>query len=166
MNAKTRGKGDELIEPIDWPSPTLRVTLHWDGERWSAGDAVRVPSMTLPRPNPTDPRKTTTGFWVSARDADGRLRYRTRLSDPLRGMEIFEESGEVTRVPHKGHEVEVEVVVPDREPVAELEIVSNSADRPDAEPYAVRLDIDRERVREVGSDAPPVEGHDDHHGHH
>lgn len=52
----------------------------------------------------------------------------------------------------------VEVVVPDREPIAELEIVSNSAERPDAKPYTVRLDIDRERVRQAGSDARLVRG--------
>ena len=92
MNAKAKGKGDGPIEPIDWPAPVLRVTLHWDGEGWSVGDAIQVPSMTLPRSDPTDP-KTTTGFWVGARDANGRLRYRARLTDPLRGMEIFEESG-------------------------------------------------------------------------
>lgn len=166
MNAKSKGKDDGPIEPIDWPVPVLRVTLHWDGERWSAGDAIQVPSMTLPRSDPTD-KTTTTGFWVGARDADGRLRYRTRLTDPLRGMEIFEESGEVTRVPHKAHEVDIEVLVPDRDPVAELEIVSNGTDRPDRiEPYTAHLTIDRERIRQPGSDGPPTEGQGDHDGHH
>lgn len=165
MNAKARGKGEESSEPIDWPSPTLRVTLHWDGESWTAGDAVRVPSMTLPNPSPGDPGKSTTGFWVSARDAEGRLRYRTRLTDPLRGMEVFEESGEMTRVLHKPHDVDIEVVVPDGEPVTELEIVSNSADRPDTEPYSVRLEIDRRRVREPGSEPQGDSTRDDHHEH-
>jgi hypothetical protein len=161
MNANA--KVDAPVEPIDWPAPVLRVTLHWDGERWSVGDAIRVPSMTLPRSDPTDP-KTTTGFWVGAWDANGRLRYRVRLTDPLRGMEIFEESGGVTRLAHKAHTVDIEVLVPDRDPVAELEIVSNATDRPDdIKPYTARLTVDRKRIRQLGSDGPPAGGQGGHH---
>ena len=73
----------------------------------------------------------------------------------------------MTRMPHKAHEVDIEVLVPDREPVAELEIVSNATDRPDGiEPYTARLTIDRERIRQPGSDGPPTEGQGDHDGHH
>ena len=69
-------------------------------------------------------------------------------------------------MPHKAHEVDIEVLVPDRDRVAELEIVSNATDRPDGlEPYTARLTIDRERIREPGSDGPPTEGQGDHDGH-
>jgi hypothetical protein len=166
VSAEAKGKGEGPIEPIDWPAPVLRVTLHWDGEGWSAADAIEVPSMTLPASDPTDP-KMTTGFWVGALDAEGRLRYRTRLTDPLRGMEIFEESGGVTRLPHKAHDVDIEILVPDRHPVAELEIVSNATDRPDGiKPYTARLAIDRERIRQPGSNEPAAKGQGDHDGHH
>lgn len=172
MNAKAKAKtakSDPPVEPIDWPAPVLRVPLHWDGEAWSAGDAVQVPSMTLPRSDPTDPT-TSTGFWVDARDADGRLRYRARMTDPLRGMETFEEKGDITRATHKGHAIDIEVIVPDRDPVAALEIVSNATDRPDGiKPYTARLTIDRERIRQPGSDGPPTGGQggdDGHTGHH
>jgi len=164
MNAKA--KTDAPVESIDWPAPVLRVRLHWDGESWSTGDAIRVPSMTLPRSDSTDP-ELTTGFWVSARDAEGRLRYRLRLTDPLLGMELFDHLGAVTRLTHEAHEVDIEVLVPDRDPVAELEIVSKPAGRQEGiEPYTARLEIDRDDIRQAGSNLPPAGGdgriHDDH----
>src|SRR5829696_9209911 len=161
MSAKA--KAENPVEQIDWPAPVLRVHLHWDGQVWSVDDAIRVASMTLPRSDATDPTSTT-GFWVGARDVDGRLRYRLRLTHPLLGMEQFDDTGSVTRLTHAAHEIDIEVVVPDREPVAELEIVSKPGVGPAGiEPYTVRLAIDRHRVRVVGSDVPPARGDD--HGH-
>lgn len=161
MNAKA--EADAPVEPIDWPAPVLRVSLHWDGSSWSTSDAIQVPSMTLPRSDATDP-KSTAGFWIGARDAGGRLRYRVRIMDPQFGMELFEDSGEVTRLTHMAHEVDIEVLVPDRAPVTELEIISNPAYRPEGiEPYTARLSLDRERIRQPGSEAP-ADGHGGHHG--
>jgi hypothetical protein len=85
-------------------------------------------------------------------------------------METFEEKGDITRATHKGHAIDIEVIVPDRDPVAALEIVSNATDRPDGiKPYTARLTIDRERIRQPGSDGPPTGGQggdDGHTGHH
>ena len=50
-------------------------------------------------------------------DADGRLRYRLRLMDPLLGMEASShDSGAVTCLTYKTHEVDIEVLVPDGDP--------------------------------------------------
>src|SRR4051812_21093501 len=99
-------QGDNRREPISWPAPVLRVGLRWDGEQWSTTELVRVSSMTLPRSDDGDPEQMS-GFWVDSLDDKGRVRYRQRVSDPLSGMESFEASGEVKRLTHPGHVVDI-----------------------------------------------------------
>lgn len=156
-----RTKRDLEIQPIDWPAPVLRVGLRWDGEKWSTGHLVRVPSMTLPKPADIAP-DAATGFWVEAFDAQGRLRYRELLADPLLGMEFFEADGAITRATHKGHAIDFEVLVPDAVPVTELLITSNVERQRGVKPYEVRLLVDREPVDQSPHD-PPAPGHGDHH---
>jgi len=146
--------------PSSWPAPVLRVGLRWDGESWSTTDLVRVPSMTLPRADDGDP-KTMSGFWVDALDAEGRLRYRQRMTDPLLGMEQFAESGEVTRLAHGAHTVDIEALVPDDIPAAVMRITRRTAG--DRKPKTVELAIDRERIRPPDK-RPPRHDHDEHHG--
>lgn len=162
MSTEARSEPDDPIEPVKWPAPVLRVTLHWGGNSWSTGDAVRVPSMTLPRSEPAESKPTTTGFWVSAQDSEGRVRYRTRMTDPLRGVEMFDETGTLSRLQRASHEIDIEVLLPDRDAVAAIEIVSNATDRSDQiKPYRTRLAIDRTRVRQPGV-ADPQTDHDHH----
>jgi hypothetical protein len=51
------------------------------------------------------------------------------MADPLAGMEMFEEDGTMTRLPHPAHAVSIEVLVPDLPAITELHIVANPAVR-------------------------------------
>lgn len=123
------------IAPIQWPAPVLRVGLLFEGERWRIVRATRVPSMTLPAASVLPAGDRTVGFWVEVVDKENQVRYRRIMSDPLAGMEIFEDDGSVTRMHHKGHAVASEILVPELTDATELHLVSNStrpgADKPD-----------------------------------
>lgn len=154
---------EQIEKPADrlaWPAPVLRVGLRWDGKEWSATDLVRVPSMTLPSPDSGDPKKLS-GFWVDTIDDGGRVRYRQRISDPLAGMELFDEKGDITRLEHKSHGVDIEVLVPDDVPAAAVRITSHPASREGAKGYTVEIAVDRERVRTP--DVQPRDDRDEHH---
>jgi hypothetical protein len=122
-----RKKPENGMEPLVWPAPVLRVALHWSGGSWSIAGTTRVASMTLPRTDALVAGEQTAGFWIEAVDREGRVRYRRIMPDPLSGMETFGRAGGITRIPHTGHDVDVEVLVPDLPDVTELHIVSNPA---------------------------------------
>jgi len=150
-------------EPIDWPSPVVRVGLRWDGRTWSTTGLVRVPSMTLPRADDGDPQRMS-GFWVDTLDDDGRLRYRQRITDPLLGREQFSETGEVTRLTHGEHVVDIEALVPYDVPAAAVRLIRRVEG--DAEASSVDLAIDRERIRAYDEQPPRDEYHGEGHGEH
>jgi hypothetical protein len=85
--------------------------------------------MTLPSPDEIPAGERTVGVWVEAVDREGRVRYRQIMADPLAGMEMFEEDGTMTRLPHPAHAVSIEVLVPDLPAITELHIVANPAVR-------------------------------------
>jgi len=118
--------------------------------------------MTLPRSDDGDPEQMS-GFWVDSLDDKGRVRYRQRVSDPLSGMESFEASGEVKRLTHPGHVVDIEVLVPDDDPAAAVRIISHPGG---SEPQSVDLAIERGEISSPDSQ-PPRHDHDhDHDEHH
>ena len=155
---------EEHEQTIAWPAPVLRVGLRWDGEEWSTTDVIRVPSMTLPRSDPADP-ESMTGFYVETLDEKGSLRYRQRMSDPLIGMEAFSESGEITRMAHGAHAIDIEALVPDDVPAVAVRITRRQAT--DRQSESIELRIDRDRIRSF-DEKPDQHAHDEppHHPRH
>jgi hypothetical protein len=86
------------------------------------------------------------------------------MTDPLHGMELFDESGEVTRA-HADHPKDIEALVPDDVPAATVRITRR---RPgDKKPTSVELRIERERIRVPDSTPPKRDcGCHDKNGHH
>lgn len=125
--------------PIAWPAPVRRVALTWDGDRWSVSEEIDVASMTLPASDPLPDGEKTRGFWFEAVDAGGRTLYRQAIDDPLAGMEMFDGEGGVTRVPHKGHGVTIEVLLPDLPGLLDVHLVSHDGRRDDDTRTVLRL---------------------------
>ncbi len=150
-------------ELVTWPAPVLRVGLRWDGETWSTTDLVRVPSMTLPRADGGDPQRMS-GFWVDTLDDKGNLRYRQRMTDPLLGMEQFSETGEVTRLSHGEHAVDIEALVPDDVPAAAVRLIRRAEG--DKESSSVELAVNREQIRSYDERPPRDERQEERLGDH
>lgn len=150
-------------EPITWPSPVVRVGLRWDGATWSTTDLVRVPSMTLPRADGGDPQRMS-GFWVDTLDDKGNLRYRQRMTDPLLGMEQFSETGEITRLTHGEHAIDIEALVPDDVPAAAVRLTRRTEE--DEESSSMELPVDREGIRAYDEQPRLDERHEERHGGH
>lgn len=154
------------IEPIRWPAPVLRLTLSWNGTAWRITSQRRVPSMTLPAPAVLPQGDKSRGFWVEVLDRQGRVRHREVLADPLTGMEQFDTGGQVRRLMHPAHDVQIEVLVPDLPELAELHLVSNPLARPGGHdtasgPERTRLSLG-ERPPGKDDDDPAPQGNPDH----
>ena len=116
---------------VEYPAPVRRLTLRWGDGDWEIADEVRVSSMTLPAPDPLPTGDKSIGFWVEATDGQGGVYHREVITDPLLGMEQFEEGGEITRGTHPHHKPTFEVLLPDLPEVTEVHLVSNPAGPPD-----------------------------------
>ena len=117
--------------PVKYPCAVRRVTVRWDENEWKIVNQVRVDSMTLPAPYPLPEGQNNTGFWIEGRNSKGDVYQREIMPDPLLGMEQFEEGGEIKRLIHTPHTVEIEILVPDMPGVSELHLISNPAGKMD-----------------------------------
>lgn len=111
--------------PVTYPCPVRRVTVRWDGSDWKIVKQIRVPSMTLPAPDPLPAGEQSRGFWIETSDVKGGIYHREVMPDPLLGMEQFQEGGEITRMAHPPHDLTIELLVPEVPGVSEVHIVRN-----------------------------------------
>jgi len=114
---------------VQYPCAVRRLAVVWRKGKWMVEGEIHIPSMTLVASDdlPKSDRGVS-GFWWEAVDAQGRVIYRHRVSDPFGlGMEMFEKEGRITRVPHAMHdEVTFDVLIPDVPQIAALHFFSSS----------------------------------------
>lgn len=145
---------------VKYPCPVRRITIHWDGREWKIVKQFRVPSMTLPAPDPLPAEAQSLGFWIEATDGKGGFYHREVMPDPLVGMEQFGKDGEMTRLNHPPHDITLEILVPDMPGVSELHLVSNTKAKAGTTASGLKRTV-LKLPKETGGDTPdhPGGGH-------
>ncbi|SEJ59731.1 hypothetical protein SAMN05216327_113179 [Dyadobacter sp. SG02] len=146
---------------VKYPCPVRRVTIQWTGQEWKIVKQFRVPSMTLPAPDPLPSGEKSIGFWIEVADGNGGIYQREVMPDPLLGMEQFGKDGEMTRLNHPPHDVTLEILVPDVTGISELHLVSNTKAQSGATSGLKRTVL--KLPKEMGGDTPDQPGGGHHH---
>jgi len=147
---------------VKYPCPVRRVTIQWTGQEWKIVKQFRVPSMTLPAPDPLPDGEKSVGFWIEAADGNGGIYQREVMPDPLLGMEQFGKDGQMTRMNHPPHDVTLEILVPEMAAVSELHLVSNTRAQAGAAETGLKRTV-LKLPKETGGDNPGQPGGGHHH---
>jgi len=131
------------------PPQALRVTFGYQGSQVRVLGSERV-AMLVPAPADDPPAAGQTGYWLTVRDAAGRVMYHHPLQDPLQtSVEVFapDPRQPITRMSNPVREGRFTAIVPDT-PDAEVVELYGPPDpaRPDepSQPL-VRADVARLR---------------------
>ena len=131
------------------PPQALRVTFGYQGSQVRVLGSERV-AMLVPAPVGDPPDAGQTGYWLTVRDAAGRVMYHQPLQDPLQtSVEVFapDPRQPITRMSNPVREGRFTAIVPDT-PDAEIVELYGPLDpgRPDEPSQAlVRADVARLR---------------------
>ncbi|GAA4439501.1 hypothetical protein GCM10023091_21770 [Ravibacter arvi] len=121
---------------VRYPGPVRRVTIRWNGKKWTVEGQVVVNDMTLPAPSQLPDGENSRGFWIEAYDNDGNIYYRQVITNPFLGMEQFSEKGYMYRLDHPPHDLTLEILIPGVAEISQLHVVDNTAGKNTHEHHA------------------------------
>jgi hypothetical protein len=104
--------------------PVLRVRITWKDGQWTLVKVVSVPEMTIPRTEtvPEERQARRIGMWFHAVDAKTKVIYRGTLPTPQPGIEIFDRSGRIRRVPTECGGHLMDILIPDLPEIVDVQL--------------------------------------------